>query len=152
MRTEIDAARIEAKGEYQRGLREGVTRESGAALSKGMTTMPKITALTLVDEEVGLVASYAGQEPPVIDAWLQLEVVGTGEVKGAVVVHKIVEDEQLVVLKCCERRVPGYWARLAQRAGDDAEPPKGVRLKAYEVATASKPTATQVIEVEGPQA
>ena len=134
-----------ASDEYRRGLHDGHARLVGAVLSKQMQSMPTITALTVVDGAVALVASYVGQPPP-LGAWLRVEVVGTGEVKGAVQVVRILTEEGTVILKCSEKTSPIYWEKLfARLQEEDPAPPRSVRLRAYRM---NQPVDQPVVSAE----
>jgi hypothetical protein len=137
--------------EYQRGVSDGASRMTGVALGADLGSLPKITALTSFEGQPTLVATYGPDAWPALDTWLQVEVVGTGDVKGAVVVAKINADKDVVLLRCCERTVPEYWSRLEARMDEDPESPKGVRQRHY-VHDQSDPHPVVADEKEGTQA
>jgi hypothetical protein len=127
----LEELRANAASEFDRGLRSGENRSRGIALSASLAAMPAMTSLTRHGNLVAIVTRFDSTAVPQIGAWFQVEVPGTGEVKGAVEVTEVVMDEMLAVLSCCEQDVPEYWQRLYDRADSDAEPPKGVRLRPY---------------------
>jgi hypothetical protein len=130
----IAELRAEAGTEYARGIEDGIARSVGASLARGMTLMPQLTSISVQDGEVALMGRWdSAQLPPVIDSWLSVEVIGTGESKGAVRVIFVDPEARTVKMLCCEKSAPEFWRRLARRAPEDPAPPQGVRLRPYEL-------------------
>jgi len=122
-----------AESEYNTGLQEGRRQVIGALLASNVPTPPKPTGLSASGDDVLVIADYVpGNEPPV-GARFELQVRGTGQVKGVLEVVELNEHEGCAILKCVDPCDPDYWEQLASRATGDFSAPSGVVLSWFHV-------------------
>lgn len=137
---EVTSLRDTLPLEYKRGLEEGASRVVGAQLGEGLAAMPKISSLTLVQGTIGFAAHF-DKAVPIVGSWFTVEVIGTGESKGAVRVVEVREAESVAILQSCEEKTPEFWDKLRLRVREDPDPPRSVRLTRYVLGNAANSDA-----------
>ncbi|MHA7274990.1 hypothetical protein ACX80O_00455 [Arthrobacter sp. Hz1] len=137
LRIEVKQLQRDLPEEYKKGLEEGASRVVGAQLGQGLEPLPRISSITLIQGCIGFAAHFNAKATPIVGSWFTVEVVGTGESKGAVKVVEVRESEKVALLQCCEEVTPEFWEKLRLRVNEDPDPPRSVRLAVYQLSSSN---------------
>lgn len=137
---EVAILKFKLPEEYNRGLAAGASRVVGAQLGQGLVTLPQLSSLTLIQGTVGFASRYDAESVPIVGSWFSVEVIDTGDIKGAVKVVEIRDKDSVAMLQLCEEDVPEFWERLRLRVNANPDPPGSVRLSVYSLPEASTPS------------